>query len=528
MSKLRIKRKNTAKQQALVNKPDNAVVYIRVSSEEQVKGFSLSGQEETCCNFADRNGYTVLKVFREEGQSAKTTKRDEFQKMMKFCKENKERVKYIIVYRIDRFTRNMCDLLTEEKVLEKIGVEILTATETNEKGYMGKFTRHINGLIAQLDNERRADATKNGMKSGFLKGNWMWKAPYGYYNDKNIKKIVPKPKESRTVKQIFKKMETGCYSQADIMSELKKENIIIKPNHLCEILRNPVYSGWMYKPEWNPEPVKGNFEAIISEKTFNAVQDILDGRKPVIAPHDFNNEDYPLKQFLKCPYCGKPLTGSNSISQRGKKLYQYYACYNKECPSKDKKICKSKFSISKDVAERNFIEILSNIKPKDEIIDLYKSIVKDVYEEQTHEEKIKNLKYQQELDEIENKKKRIADLLIDEKIDQNMYDLKIAEFIERENDIRANMQFDILIPQEFDKFLNNSLTIIQNLSNVWNNGVLRIKKNIQNLVFPNGLSADFSTFQNSANSTIFKQIGSLTEPYIDMVLPGEFESPSTP
>ncbi len=55
-----------------------------------------------------------------------------------------------------------------------------------------------------------------------------------------------------------------------------------------------------------------------------------------------------------------------------------------------------------------------------------------------------------------------------------------------------------------------------------------MKKNIQNIISFNGLNADFQDFQNSVNSTIFKKISSLTEPYIEMVPPSEFESLSTP
>ena len=219
---------------------------------------------------------------------------------------------------------------------------------------------------------------------------------------------------------------------------------------------------------------------------------------------------------------------SNSKSQRGKKLYQYYACYNKECPSKNKEVCKSKFSISKDVAEKTFTDILKTITPKDEVLDLFKDIARDVFDEQTIESKTMQTKMQQELDKIEALKDTILDLLIANDIVKEEYDRRFKKLVAQENEIKANMQINIITSQEFNKFLENTLDIIQNLSKAWNNSVLRIKKNIQNLIFPNGLSADFSTFQNSLNPIIFKQIGSLTEPSYNMVPPSEFESLYTP
>ena len=50
-----------------------------MSSEEQARGFSLNSQEDTCRSFAECHGYEVVNVFREEGQSAKTTNKTEFQ-----------------------------------------------------------------------------------------------------------------------------------------------------------------------------------------------------------------------------------------------------------------------------------------------------------------------------------------------------------------------------------------------------------------------------------------------------------------
>ena len=57
--------------QVVNNKPD-AILYLRVSTEEQVDNFSLSTQEEICRKEAMRQGMKIVKVFREEGKSAKT------------------------------------------------------------------------------------------------------------------------------------------------------------------------------------------------------------------------------------------------------------------------------------------------------------------------------------------------------------------------------------------------------------------------------------------------------------------------
>ena len=67
----------------------NAVVYCRVSTKEQVSNLSLRTQQERCVEHCTRNGWYVQQVFRDEGESAKTSDRTQFQRMLAFCKQPK-------------------------------------------------------------------------------------------------------------------------------------------------------------------------------------------------------------------------------------------------------------------------------------------------------------------------------------------------------------------------------------------------------------------------------------------------------
>jgi predicted site-specific integrase-resolvase len=59
-----------------------AVVYIRVSTSEQVENFSLDTQERACREYCDREELDVDRVFREEGESAKTANRPKLQELL--------------------------------------------------------------------------------------------------------------------------------------------------------------------------------------------------------------------------------------------------------------------------------------------------------------------------------------------------------------------------------------------------------------------------------------------------------------
>src|ERR1039458_2656399 len=83
------------------------VIYTRVSTDEQIKGTSLDEQLVACQKYCDEKNIKVLEVFREEGESAKSTDRHEFMKSIEYCRKNK--VAAFIVWKVDRFARSSQD-----------------------------------------------------------------------------------------------------------------------------------------------------------------------------------------------------------------------------------------------------------------------------------------------------------------------------------------------------------------------------------------------------------------------------------
>src|ERR1043165_5643759 len=86
-----------------------AVLYCRVSDPAQAKNFSLSTQEKACREYCARHGYEVDRVFVDAGESAKSTDREEFLRLISYCRTNKPRVQALVVYSVNRFARNQDD-----------------------------------------------------------------------------------------------------------------------------------------------------------------------------------------------------------------------------------------------------------------------------------------------------------------------------------------------------------------------------------------------------------------------------------
>ena len=496
----------------------NALIYTRVSTEEQAKhGFSLPKQELECKNFAKREGLNILKIFREEGVSAKTTNRPQLQNLIKYCIENKKNVDCIIVWRFDRFTRKLEDQIELFSRLKKYGIAVISATENNERNATGNLMRNIIGSFAQYENDVKSERVKAGMQQAFLEGNWLWKAPIGY---KMIdRKLYPDEEKAPIIKKVFEDFATGMYRQTDLLQYLKENNIKLSANSLCELLRKPLYYGYLVNKKYSEEPVKANFDPIIDEQTFYAVQAILNGNKAQAVPHLRQNPIFPLKQFVTCPYCNQALTGDTPHGRKGQKYY-YYRCYNKDCIVH--------FNIPKEKLENKFVEYLSKIKPEKSLLKLFKAIMKDVYNKSTQEARKSYETLNKKLETVSNNKSKLLDLLIADKISSDDYKMKSEQFENIETDLKSKIAVNDVPQNDFEDCLEYACNILDNLDTFWLNSKIDIKERLQKIIFPNGLRYESGVFRNGGTSSLFNIIGTLSVPSINMVLPGEFESPSPP
>ncbi len=183
----------------------NAVIYCRVSTKEQVHNLSLDTQEARCREYCNRNGWTVLRIFREEGASAKTTQRPEFLKMLRFCETHADGVGYVIVNDLSRFSRDAIDQLTVMAGLQEIGVHLRSATEEIDETSTGRFMSGLKAVINQHDNDVKADRTKLGMRAAVNIGRYPFRGPVGYINVKAEAGInlAPDPERAPLVRKAF-------------------------------------------------------------------------------------------------------------------------------------------------------------------------------------------------------------------------------------------------------------------------------------------------------------------------------------
>src|SRR4030067_452063 len=121
----------------------NALAYARVSTKEQAeKGFSIPAQLKAIREYAKSHDFKILEEFVDEGESAKTSDRPEFRKMIKKCQKDKA-IDAIVVHKIDRFSRNNIDFYAYKAILKKEGVRLLSVTENIDENPSGEFIENV-------------------------------------------------------------------------------------------------------------------------------------------------------------------------------------------------------------------------------------------------------------------------------------------------------------------------------------------------------------------------------------------------
>jgi site-specific DNA recombinase len=205
----------------------SAVVYTRVSSKEQMdNNKSLEWQRTACDKFAQDKGYVVRGYFGGTYESAKSDERKEFNRMLKFVKAQKgeNKISYIIVYSLDRFSRTGDSAIFISSELKKIGVNILSTTQYMDTDtHSGAFQQNIHFVFNKYDNDIRKQKSIDGMTAKLKRGEWLGNCPKGYsYTPNSKQQTIIIDSNGPHIKHAFK-MRAAGHSYNEISAYLKKQ-----------------------------------------------------------------------------------------------------------------------------------------------------------------------------------------------------------------------------------------------------------------------------------------------------------------
>lgn len=380
-----------------------AIIYCRVSSKRQKKeGHGLEAQEHRCEEFAKSKGYEVLKVFKDDITGG-TDARPGMDALRKFLDENAvfEQI-VVIVDDIKRWARDVevhfalrASVTARNGVLESPNFQFGNSPED-------KFYETIMAASGELERNQNKRQVVQKMKARLERGYWCFDCPPGYKYVKNAehgKVLVPDEPNATIIRTALEKFyHKEIETPAELARYLHEQKLFHRKQakhfyvqKAIRILERITYAGYIeYKP-WGVKRRKAHHKGLISIEMFDAIQERL--KKPVRAPNRKDiNADFPLRGFILCSGCDKPLTASWSKGR--KKHYGYYRCDTRGCP-----LCGK--SVSAKNIETDFANLIKDIKPKPQILSLTKAIVRDVWEREMSGTTRKQEEREKEIKELE-------------------------------------------------------------------------------------------------------------------------------
>jgi len=328
-----------------------AALYARVSSEEQVEGYSIDAQIRAFQTLVEgRRSWTIYKEYVEEGKSARTeniNKRPVFKEAIADGLDRKYDV--LVVHKVDRFSRKLRITLEYFDKLAKAEVGFVSIVEQMDFSTpWGKFTLSMLGGLAELYSDNLSQETKKGWHERRAQGFYCGLLPFGAMKGEDG---VPVP----DTREIYLNGHKTCnYEGLQLAFEAaaneKSDKEVAQALNVAEyrtagnqgngpfskdtvrgMLQNPFYIGQL--SDGNGQWIKAKHRPFISEELWNQVQEARERNRKAPRNHPGKATISSLTGITYCWYCkGRIHVGT---SHNGKRRM---LCYNRSkgwgCPQK--------------------------------------------------------------------------------------------------------------------------------------------------------------------------------------------------
>jgi site-specific DNA recombinase len=484
-----------------------AILYVRVSTDEQASGYSLQHQEDRLRQYCQYKEIEIVALYKED-HSAKTFERPEFNKLLGYLKANRGRTDLLLFLKWDRFSRNAGDAYAMINRLNKLGVEPQAIEQPLDLSIPeNKLMLAFYLAAPEVENDRRSLNVIAGMRRAMKSGRHVNMAPVGYKNarsDLNEPIIVP-GKDAELVRWVFEETAKGEKNVVDIWREAKAKGLKVARSNIWNLLKNPIYCGLLYIPAYKDENetiIRAAHEPIISEELFNEVQDVLNGRKKKHPAKQSLQEELPLRGFLQCHRCGSPLTGSASKGNGGR--YYYYHC---------QKGCKER--VKADTVNNKFLSELHGIKANENVIDLFEEIMLN-HAKQAGTDKTKTIKQlHEEMAKNQTRINQAQQLLLDGSIEPNDYREIKSRYEIQNRQLERKRQELTAMDDNLKSYIIHGVKLLKNLPEYYQQATLAAKRQIIGSIFTEKLVFEENKYRTTRRNEVVELICRTAKDFIN-------------
>ena len=306
------------------------VIYTRKSVEEglDMEFNSLDAQREAGEAYIasqKANGWVCLpNRYDDGGFSGSNVNRPALKELLADAEAGK--IDIIVVYKIDRLSRSICDFAELTRQFDKWDVSFVSVTQDiNTATSSGRMMLNILVTFAQYEREVISERIRDKFAASRKKGMWMGGAvPLGYRVQD--RKLLIEPKEAEVIWRIFNRF-VEIQSSKQIAMELNAEGVTTKRGgswdipKIYRVLNSYTYLG---KVNYKGEIYDGEHEAIIEQSVWDTVHEFLKANTPRTDNTKKVESISPLKGVLFCGHCGGPIYPT--VTKKKGRRYTYYRC----------------------------------------------------------------------------------------------------------------------------------------------------------------------------------------------------------
>ncbi|MBV9885364.1 MAG: recombinase family protein [Acidobacteria bacterium] len=488
-----------------------AVAYVRISTEEQLKrsATNIATQTKKCAEACERAGLELVKVFTDEGESAykqAASERPQLQAMVNYLKLNKKRITHVVTADLSRLARRIEDQASLLAAFRKGGITYVSVDEphASDNSAAGQLATGMLGLVNQFHSASLSERVTYRMRSGAQSGRHLHLAPLGYLNGTHngVKNLVPDPERAELVRKAFALVADG-HNMIEVLRIVTAMGLVssrtgrkLTKGTFCQMLRNRAYAGWVKQKDI---VARASFEPLVSEELFERAQEALKSRGKR-QKHVKHHEDWPLRRFVLCAHCGKPLT-AGWVKNGAGKPYGFYFCGQKGCRA---------VSVRKEYLEHGWLTLLLMTQPREDYLQRLPELVEAAWQQRKAQAEEEQRQLTSRLSEQVKMNKRAIESRIKGQInDQDFATMKkaIADEIEQIEHAIKRLDDERAGVRELAKIKEYQL---KNLCETWQKSDLNQRVELQFALFPNGLHWEKNNgFLNKANPQLFQAYSEL-------------------
>ena len=322
---------------------DKVALYGRVSTEDQAERGTIEGQREWLHKYADLHDLDVTGEYYDDGITGTLPlpERPEGARLMEHAAAGN--FETVIVYRVDRLGRSARTLLAAHDALEKVGVNIRSATEPFDTSTgVGEFFFVLLSGIAGLEKRTITERMTMGRDRVLRDGKWTGgPIPFGYELDDDGH-LVPNETQAPIAVSVFENIAEGSSATA----EARRLNALGVPTYrrygsgrvvtvgeswlpsrINAMIHNRLYAGaHVFKSRGGA--IERGAPALVAQETWDKANAQLVTNRALSKGNAKHR--YLLRGLIKCSDCGASYTGTPTASKGWRSFY--YRC-NSQVPS---------------------------------------------------------------------------------------------------------------------------------------------------------------------------------------------------